>query len=177
MKYDVMILLLLSLLSGCTSTNKMLKLNKDDIAQQLNVFSQIRNANTSNKIVFLTFEVTVNDGTKDQYSFRLVHKIFADGRLKKSPYSSEPVLEQNYFYCELANANSQRLELIKTENPLQKVYEFPGDEKDLGKQVITQQKGQFTIRFQYSEVIKYLSIFKPGSTEPKTLKKIYNAVL
>ncbi len=177
MTHRFTLLLILGLCLGCSSANKLHTSKKNEQTEHLNVLNGISKTNERGKLVFLTFEVTANDSTKDQYTFRLVNKILADGRMKKSPYSSEPVIEQNYFYCELATANSERLELIKTENPLQKVYEFPGDNKDLGKQVITQQKGQFTIRFQYSDAIKYLSIFKPGNTESKTLKKIYYAVL
>lgn len=67
---------------------------------------QLTKKNTGGKIIFLTFEVTETNSTKDQYSFKLVKKMITDGRLKKSPYSTAVVYKQNHFYCELTNADS-----------------------------------------------------------------------
>ncbi len=170
-------LLIMGLVVGCHPANKLKKSNKDDLAEPLNVLHEIKDKTAGSKIVFLTFEITETDSTKEAYNFRLINKIFSNGTLKKSPFPSIPAYEQNHFYCELSSADNQRIGLIKTDDPLNRVFEFPGEEKDLGKQVIRRPSGQFTIRFQFDKNIKFLSIFKLSNNNPKLLKKIYYAAL
>ncbi len=164
------LLLAVTILVACNGSKKVATQEIGETAEQLDIF---KNEKAANKIVFLTFDITEVDSAKEEYSLKLVNKIFAEGTLKKSSYSSVEEIEKNYLYCELIGADGKRIEMIKTEDPLRTVYEFPGDGGSFGKTEIKKRKGQFTIRFQNSSDIKYLSVFKAGDQ----LKKIYYAAL
>lgn len=175
MKYPAIIMPVIFILLGCKSPNKLHQQSRDEVASQLHVLND--SYANENKIVFLNFEITEIDSIREEYSFKLINKIYADGILKKSPFAVATSFEKNYLYCEISSAEKQRLDFVKTEDPLNKIYEYPGDDKGLGKQLIKAQKGNFSIRFQYNSNMKYLTIYKLGNNNYDTLKTLYHAVL
>jgi len=132
--------------------------------------------NSENKIVFLTIKITQTDSIKDTYSFKVTNTIFAEGQLKKNPMATYPP-EPNYLFCEILDANKKRIDFIRVENPLLKVYEFNGKPGDpLEKRAVKSIQGEFNLRFQFDKSSKYLFIYK-ASPDYKTLKKLYHATI
>src|SRR5688572_4332618 len=123
--------LLIFIATGCTAS----KMNNKQVESLPMENLQISGTQHSeNKIVFLTIKITQTDSIKDTYSFKVTNTKFAEGQLKKNPMGTFP-LEPNYLYCEILDASNNRVDFIRVENPLLKVYEFndkPGDplEKD-----------------------------------------------
>lgn len=103
--------------------------------------------NSESKIVFLTIKITQTDSVKDTYSFKITNTILAEGQLKKNPiaaFSPEP----NYLYCEILDDNKRRIDFIRVENPLLKVFEFndkPGSQ--LEKRAFKSTQGEFFYGF------------------------------
>lgn len=145
-----------------TGTGPLLELNK--------------NGDALNKIVFLTYEVVLVDSAKDEYSFALVDKKFSPGTLKKDMSPSDEIKDPAYFYYEFGGAQDKPNKQYKVLNPLNLTLEYPEDNGALNKKTVYKKKGELTIRFQYEQSLKSLSIFKvkPSSL---TLKKIYDATL
>jgi len=129
------------------------------------------------RITFLMFEVFLKDSINDLYSFLLKNKIFAEGTLKGNDFQTVTAIENNYFYFELSNKEGEKSNLIKVDDPLNKIYEHPGEGMhDLGKVILRKNSSEFDIRFQWEAKWKYLSIYKPLGN-PLKLKKIYYAKL
>ncbi|MEO6406609.1 MAG: hypothetical protein ABIY51_06040 [Ferruginibacter sp.] len=128
-------------------------------------------------IVFLTIEIRLADSLHDQYAFRLTDVKYAAGTLKKQFYPDETSYEQTIIYCEILDEGKNRIDLIKVQNPLMKVYEY-SDEKTnmLGKKLMISNSGSFMLRFNYTERSKYIMLYKTGKTLNQ-LKRIYYATL
>lgn len=135
-----------------------------------------KNGDALNKIVFLTFEVTLVDSVKDEYSFSLLHKNFSVGTLKKDLSLNDERKDDAYLYYGFEGAADKPNKQYKVLNPLVLTLEYPEDNGALNKKTVYKKKGELTIRFQYEQNLKSISIFKvkPGSL---TLKKIYDATL
>jgi hypothetical protein len=134
-----------------------------------------KNGDAINKIVFLTYKVTY-DSLKQQYSFGLVNKVFADGTLNPNTLSEQPYIEPHYFYCEVTG--SPATQYNKVEDPLNIVREYPSDETSgqLAKIEMHLPEGEITLRFQYTSGVKNLLIKVPFPHSQK-LKTIYYAQL
>ena len=172
LKYYFISLLISSAVSiGCNSSNKLINTAKTDTISHLNL-----NIKENNKIVFLTFDMSLIDSTKDRYSFTLINKIISEGILKKHLFKEEKSIEKNYLYISFSNQGGQESDWIKVNDPLNMLYEYPTSENnDLGKSVISQNKGILTFRFQADSNFNFISIYKP--TADLKLKKIYYASL
>lgn len=158
------------MLNSCVTSNNNHH-QKNETIDKLNISNR---ENAENKIIFLTLNVTVADSIQDTYNFKVVNTVLADGSLKKGSLPDQQVLEQNYFYCEIADENKKRQELIKVQNPLLKVYEYSPNKEVLEKIVFKNMTGDFTIRFQFNKNSKYLTIYKL-QPDLRTLKKVYYA--
>jgi hypothetical protein len=147
--------------TGLRRPTEKLTLNKDGAA--------------SNKIVFLTYKVTY-DSLKQEHSFLLINKVFADGELNPNTLSEQPYIESRYFYCEVTGTPATQYN--KVEDPLNIIREYPADETSgkLTKVEIHPAEGEITLRFQYTAGVKSLLIKVPFPHSQK-LKTIYYAQL
>jgi hypothetical protein len=145
--------------NGLRRPTERLSLNKDGAA--------------ANKIVFLTYKVTY-DTTKQEYTFKLTNKVFADGQLNPNMLSEQPYIEPGYFYCEITGF--AQTQYNKVEDPLNIIREYPSEDATgkLTKVEIHQSEGEITLRFQYSPDVKSLLIKKPFPHSQK-FKTIYYA--
>ena len=167
-------ILLMLLMTGCKTTKTGLGKSDNVAMQQLNLG---KFDDSTNKIVFLTFDVTLIDSAGETYLFKPVNKTFADGILKKRNINKTENPEQGYFYCELSDNKKQTIDLIKTEDPLNRVYEFPSDGSNaLGKALVKTRSASLFLRFQYNSNAKYLGVYKFSSLTKK-FKNIYYAEL
>ncbi len=167
----VFALLLVTCCFGCTprqiSQNKMtrpledLQINKDNQAL--------------NKIVFLTFEVSLIDSAREEYGFRLINKTFSTGTLKKETKSNLGPTGRGFLYYTLDENNNKPI-FAKVPDPLEMLVEYPGENQSMEKKTFYRNKGEITIRFQFEKNAKTISIFKV-SRNSQTLKKVYYANL
>lgn len=159
------------LLMGCLSQHKSQSQFKDAPVEKLNVSTK---ENAENKIVFLTLQMTRTDSVKDTYTFAVTNTIFAEGSLSKNSFIKDIPVEPYYLYCEITDESKKRVDLIKVQNPLLKVFEYSPDKKTLEKKLFTANTGELYLRFQLTKNSKYLTIYKP-QPDLQTLKKIYYA--
>ena len=134
-----------------------------------------KNGTALNKIVFLTFEVTLVDSINDLYNFKLKNTLFAPGLLKQNKLDDQMAIEPYYFYYQVSGENQKLKTYQKVQNPLQTVYEYAG-ENGLNKKLIQKRSGEMIVRFNYNKDSKYISFFKPDNNT-KTFKTIYHALL
>ncbi len=129
------------------------------------------------KIVFLTFRITITDSLNDQYDIKLINKIIADGSLKKNAFSKETVIEPNYLYYQVTGGDTKGNDkhFERVENPLARTFEYTSEDGKLAKKTIKTSTGELAIRFQYDQNSKSISIFKPDQQSAK-LKPIYHAI-
>ena len=156
--------------AACNHTSKMTAANMQ-AADNLH----IKNSAIIDKIAFLTFEVILADSVRDQYSFKLINKTFAEGTLKQKelPFSTN---EPFYIYYKIAGDNEAEQVQGKVPNPLVMEYEYPGEIHDLKKAIIKSKKGEFVVRFQLRNSLKHIYFYK-ADTIPSNLKQIYHALL
>jgi hypothetical protein len=174
MKQLSCLFVLLSLVHhGCHSLSNTQKAGNELPAQQLNLDKSA----AENKIVFLTFEVSLVDSAQDSYSFLLKNKTFSEGLLKKSALTTSEPVRSGYLYYHLSSEPSAPKNLVKVQNPLQPTYEFTSEQMgSLERRTLSNKKGNLTIRFQYQKDLKYLTFYKP-QTQTLTLKRIYHVEL
>lgn len=174
MKQLSCLFVLLSLVhQGCHSPSNIQKESNKLPAQQLNLDKSA----AENKIVFLTFEVSLVDSAQDSYSFLLKNKTFSEGLLKKSALTTSDPVQSGYLYYQLSSEPSAPKNLVKVQNPLQRTYEFPSEQTgSLEQRTLSNKTGNLTIRFQYQKELKYLTFYKP-QTPTLTLKRVYYAEL
>jgi hypothetical protein len=174
MKQLSCLFVLLSLVHhGCHSHSNIQKAGNELPAQKLNLDKSA----VENKIVFLTFEVSLVDSAQDSYSFLLKNKTFSEGILKKSALTTSEPVQSGYLYYQLSSAPSTPKNLVKVQNPLQPTYEFTSEQTgSLERRTISNKRGTLTIRFQYQKELKYLTFYKP-QTQTLTLKRVYHAEL
>lgn len=156
---------------SCSSQRKSQNQSNNLKAEKLNVSSR---ENAENKIVFLTLNMTLLDSVKDTYSFTLTNTIFAEGTLQKKSFNNNISIEPFYLYCEISDESKKRIDMIKVQNPLMKVFEYSPDKTILEKKLFTSTSGELYLRFQFTRNSKYLTIYKPQN-DLQTLKKIYYA--
>ncbi|MEP7109670.1 MAG: hypothetical protein ABI760_16870 [Ferruginibacter sp.] len=159
------------LLTGCSSLHKSQSQLKEVQAVKLNVSN---GENAENKIIFLTFQMTLADSIKDTYTFTVTNTIFAEGILNKNSFISDMPVEPYNLYCEITDDTKKRVDMIKVQNPLLKVFEYSPDKTILEKRLFISNTGELFLRFQLTKNSKYLTIFKP-QPDLQTLKKIYYA--
>lgn len=167
--------LIVILLSGCRTTNKPTSLKQNN--SQVDRIGLSADKKADHKIVYLSFDISLTDSIYDEYSVKIKNKILAEGVLKKSVFRESLVIEKGYLYYELSpgdSSSSNRLQ--KIQNPLLKTYEYPGEDGTLNKQTFPSSRGVLTIRFQYENSLKSISIYKPDKNSI-SLKKIYYALL
>ena len=127
-----------------------------------------------NKIVFLSFFISVKDSVKDEYDLRMTDVRYADGTMKKANAAMNST-EPQYLYCELLNGEKETLDIVRVENPLFRVFEYSNEgSNQLQKKAFTAKVGEFVIRFNLNKQTKYLSVYKISANK---LKKIYYAQL
>lgn len=133
--------------------------------------------NSTSKIAFFTFRVSLKDSAKDSYEIKLLNTTFAEGALKKKTFAEKTVVEPNYLYYQILGENStgSSKHYERVQNPLSVVYESPADNGALTKTTITKKSGEMVIRFQYDQSTKSILIFKPDPAS-LSLKPIYHAV-
>ena len=78
------------------------------------------------------------------------------------------------LYCEITDDNNKRVDLLKMQNPLLRVFEFSPDKETLGKRLVRSLTGELYLRFQLTKDSKFLTIYKP-QPDLQNLKKIYHA--
>ena len=156
---------------NCHTTSKIQR-SSEEYKERL----EINKAGSAlNKIVFLTFEVSSADSAKDIYDFKLKNTFFASGALKQATLDIQIPVEPYYFYYRISDENQKTVNYQKVQNPLQTVYEFPG-ENGLSKKLIEKKSGELVVRFNYTKDSKYISFLKLDPYT-KTLKTIYHALL
>ena len=129
--------------------------------------------NATDKIVFLTFKISLEDSTTDKHLVTLINSTLAEGKLKIKSFKEPVEIEKNYLYFELSADENGVKNYERVENPLRMVYEYPGEVNgQLAKALIKNKTGDFVIRFQYDSSMKYLLIYKPG-IDSLILKPIY----
>lgn len=166
-------LVIILLLSGCNPAFRNQSAG-NSLNEELNL---IKSQSGAGKIVFLTFEMVMTDSINDVFTIRLKNTIYADGTLKKGTSTVALSIEPNYLYYQLTNdGKSVTGSYEKVYNPLNMIYEYPGENFELNKLTAKKQHGEFVIRFQYEKDLKYISIFKPN-TDLKSIKKVYHALL
>lgn len=159
------------LLIGCSSQHKSQSQLKDIQMENLNIS---KGESAGNKILFITFRMTLTDSVKDTYKFTVINTVFAEGILNKNSFNSDIAAEPYNLYCEISDENKKRLDLLKVQNPLLKVFEYSPDKKTLEKKLFTSNTGELYLRFQFTKNSKYLTIYKP-QPNLQILKKIYYA--
>lgn len=170
-RYCYALLFTVVLLTACSSTNTLNNTASSAIIPHLNL-----NLKGNSKIVFLTFDMILQDSIKDTYTFTLINKICSEGSIKKHLYNDEMSFEKNFLYIKLSNQEGKESSWIKVNDPLNMLYEYPSDENNnLGKSVIRNNKGILSFRFQSDSSFNFLSIYKQDSN--LQLKKIYYATL
>jgi hypothetical protein len=156
---------------GCTprqnSQNKMARPIEN---LQLNTDNQ-----ALNKIVFLTFEVTLLDSAQEEYGFRLINKTFSNGVLKKERSGAVEPTDRGFLYYTLEENNTKAI-FAKVPDPLEMQLEYPGENQAMEKKTFYRNKGEVTLRFQFEQNSKTISIFKVAH-HSLTLKKVYYATL
>jgi len=165
------ILNVIFLLMGCSSQNKSQSQWKNVGIEKLNVSN---NENSENKIIFLTLRMTLTDSVNDTYQFSVTNTIFSEGILKKNFLKNEAMIEPYNLYCEITDDGKKRIDLIKVQNPLMKVFEYSPDKEILEKKLVRSSTGNLHLRFQLTKNSKFLIIYKP-QPDKRTLKKIYHA--
>ena len=127
-----------------------------------------------NKIVFLTFSISVKDSMNDEYDLRMTNVKYADGTMKKANAEMNSAEEQ-YLYCEFLNGEKETMDIIRVDNPLFRVFEYTNEgSNQLQKKAFASKVGEFVIRFNLNKQTKYLSVYKISANK---LKKIYYAQL
>lgn len=135
---------------------------------------QLEEGKDINKIIFLTFSISVKDSVKDEYDLHKKDVKYADGILKKAGADLNNA-EPQYLYCELLNGEKERLDIVRVENPLLRVFEYSEEgSNQLQKKAFTAKTGEFVVRFNLNKQTKYLSVYKLSANQ---LKKIYHAQL
>jgi hypothetical protein len=162
---------LILLLISCTGRNRIQSRLKDPPVEKLNVSN---GKNATNKILFLTLRMTLTDSAKDTYKFTVINTIFAEGILNKNSFNHTIPIEAYNLYCEITDESKKRVELVKVQNPLLRVFEYSPDKGILGKELIKSNTGELYLRFQLTKDSKFLTIYKP-QPDLQTLKKIYYA--
>ncbi|MCY7422154.1 MAG: hypothetical protein LH478_10490 [Chitinophagaceae bacterium] len=167
----VLFLTIIACCLGCTprqnSRNKMAKPIEN---LQLNAGNQ-----ALNKIVFLTFEVTLTDSAHEEYAFRLINKTFSSGTLKKGRQGKGETNDRGFLYYTLDENNTKPI-FAKVPDPLEMQLEYPGENQSMEKKTFYRKKGEVTLRFQFEKSSKTISIFKVAQ-HSQALKKVYYATL
>jgi hypothetical protein len=163
------------LVTASCSTPAKTSREKKDTAKDLNLdFSGDHN----NKIVFLTFNVHLEDSLKDLYTFSLKNSVVKDGILKDRHIVEDVVIESNYLYIGFTKDKQPGKRLIKVRDPLSSEFEYAtGENKTLIKKIIRKREGVLTIRLQLDPLNNDLFIYKPIPYPGRTLKEIYHARL
>ncbi len=160
------------LLAGCGSVKKTpTAAVKEKIDESLNI--SMTDA-VKGKIIFLHFSATLLDSLRDEYQIRLLDKKIVDGSLKSGGFEEQIRVEANNLYCKLLDDKKAPLRTLSAVDPLNRMYEHPGEQKDFEKTLVKQKTGEFGIRFTMDEKIKYISIFKPIA-KSDSLQLIYHA--
>ena len=128
-----------------------------------------------NKIVFLTYEVTLADSIADVYALRLLQSTAVNGNLKNILSSEKSPFDPTYLYVQFDETEGLK-QYLKVHDPLKMQLEYPGENSSLEKRTFINKKGEITIRFPYFGRLKTISIFK---VQPITLqlKRVYHASL
>ncbi len=159
------------LLISCSSQKKSQRQYKNVPVEKLNLSNS---ENGEDKILFLTLNMTMTDSVMDTYKFAVTNTIFAKGILNGNPFKNDIVIEPYNLYCEISDDKKKRVDLIKVQNPLLKVFEYSPDKEKLEKKLFVSKTGELFLRFQFSKNAKYLTIYKPQA-DSGTLKIIYYA--
>lgn len=157
------------ILTGCSSQKKGQGQFKNKPEEKLNLGDHQSKDNT---ILFLTLSMAITDSVKDTYKFAVTNTIFAKGILNVNPFKNDVVIEPYNLYCEISDDKKKRVDLIKVQNPLLKVFEYSPDKEKLEKKLFISRTGELFLRFQFSKNAKYLTIYKPQA-DSRTLKMIY----
>jgi hypothetical protein len=160
-------------LISCSSQNKSQNQPDNVSVEKLNISSS---ENRENQILFLTLRMSLTDSVNDTYKFTVTNVIFAEGILNKNSFINDPPIEPHYLYCEITDDSKKRVDLIKVQNPLSRVFEYSPDSQTLEKKLFISNTGELNLRFQFIKNSKYLTIYKPQS-DLQTLKKIYHVHL
>ena len=162
---------LILFLTGCSHQSNIQRQLKDPPVEKLNISN---GENAANKILFLTLRMTLADSVKDTYEFTVIKSIFAEGILNKNSFKEDINIEPFILYCEITDDSKKRVDLVKVQNPLLKLYEYSPDKETQGKILVKNNSGELYLRFQLTKDAKYLTIYKP-QPDFRTLKKIYYA--
>jgi hypothetical protein len=164
------LLLSILLFSGCrTAQQKGIRMSVVTDRLQLNV------GESENKIIFLTYEVSLADSITDVYAFRFLKSTAVDGNLKNILSKEKQPFDPTYLYVQF-DENEVLKQYLKVHDPLKMQLEYPGENSSLEKRTFINKKGEITIRFLLTGKLKTISIFK---VQPITLqlKKVYHASL
>jgi hypothetical protein len=129
----------------------------------------------SSRILFLTYELELIDSSSDTYRCTLKRSFFVPGKLNAIAGDGDYVTA-NYLQYQLTDADGKKGQLIKIHNPLAVDYEFPVEGNKLSRTTVKSKRAECTIRLQWQDSYKNISIFSTA-TKSSTAKKIYDAAL
>ncbi len=129
----------------------------------------------SSRILFLTYELELVDSASASYRCTLKRSFLVPGKLTANADEGDYVAA-NYLQYQLTDADGKKGQLIKIRNPLMMDYEFPVEGNKLSRATVKSKKAECTIRLQWQNSYKNISIFG-AAAQSSTAKKIYDAAL
>ena len=126
---------------------------------------------SGSRIVFLTMEITLKDSIGGTYGIRKTDVKYAEGIVKKS-FADENGIEPQFIYCELLDGNKKRLDMVKTVNPLYRIFEYTDEgSNEIKSKTIKAGTGEFTVRFNLNNQTQFMSLY---TSLDNKIKKIYH---
>ncbi|MBL4655058.1 MAG: hypothetical protein JKY33_04475 [Bacteroidia bacterium] len=149
-----------------TAKNKTTENNISSTNKSKNEKSK-QNANSTEKIVFITFLHTKEEDGSEAIS--IANQKVRDGKLK-TPNQLEYQLEEDHLLCTFYDSKHQVLFTRVIPHPLEYSLEYSSEEGKFETTMIKRKEADFTIRIQYDNKIKTIGFEKIDSE--LTLNKI-----
>lgn len=170
LKKYIILICSLNLLYSCNTRGvqeAQSNLNKKDISHEM----LLERGESGSRIVFLTMEIILKDSIRGTYDIRKTDVKYAEGTVKKSS-ADEFGNEPQFIYCEILDANKKRQDMVKSVNPLYRVFEYTDEgSNEIKSKTIKAQTGEFTVRFNLNNQTKFITLY---TSSDNTLKKIYH---
>jgi hypothetical protein len=135
---------------------------------------QLERKGGTNRIVFLTLGLWVQDSIKDEYGFLQKGVQYADGVIKKSVLL-EGAYEPYQLYWEVKDTRNEIQLSGKVPDPLYQLFETSDPHSGaMEKHLVYSMSGEIMIRFNLGDRSELLCIYKLSNGK---LKKLYEAKL
>lgn len=170
--FPIIIYFLFCIFLACKSHIPLQSSNPENMeaAQQKIILAR---SESDTRIVFLRMEIHLIDSLSDKYELTMIDVNYAEGVSKILPFS-ENAYEPQYIYCELLDSDNNRQEMVKSINPLKRVYEYTDEgSNEMKSKIIKTDTGEFTVRFNLNKQSKYIKFYTVSSK--RKLIPIYTA--